>query len=199
MTNFTKSGLHQYIEIALDKGYLNANTGNAYKAAVNKLLGDLGDDDDVQSLDMRDTVLRYNNRFPGQLSGGSLKKYEQRASAAIAQFIAWKSDPMNYKGPSRSPTLSNKVSESHRIIRRTRPVPEAGTAKSVSPDVSQTNPIDHTKTSQVRIFGDLGLTYPFPLRPDFVAQLVIPRDLSTEEAKRLSIFIQALGHDVDPR
>jgi hypothetical protein len=39
---------------------------------------------------------------------------------------------------------------------------------------------------------------PFPLRPDFLAQLVLPRDLTADEAKRLSAFITALVVDFKP-
>ena len=32
----------------------------------------------------------------------------------------------------------------------------------------------------------------YPLRPDYVAQVVVPRDMTTEEAQRLCAFVQAL-------
>ncbi len=36
------------------------------------------------------------------------------------------------------------------------------------------------------------LCYAYPMRPDFLAQLVVPRDLSAAEAKRLCAFIETL-------
>jgi hypothetical protein len=39
---------------------------------------------------------------------------------------------------------------------------------------------------------------PFPLRPTFLAQVVIPRDLTKEEARRLGVFIDSLAHDPTP-
>jgi hypothetical protein len=39
------------------------------------------------------------------------------------------------------------------------------------------------------------MTLPFPLRPKFLAQVVIPRDLTRDEATRLCAFIQALASD----
>jgi len=37
-----------------------------------------------------------------------------------------------------------------------------------------------------------GHCYEYPLRPDFVAQLVIPRELTERDARRLCAFIQSL-------
>lgn len=34
---------------------------------------------------------------------------------------------------------------------------------------------------------------PFPIRPDFLAQIVIPRDLSQVEADRLCAFVKVLA------
>lgn len=38
-----------------------------------------------------------------------------------------------------------------------------------------------------------GLCNDFPIRPDFMAQVVIPRDMTMTEAKRLCAFIMAMG------
>jgi hypothetical protein len=39
------------------------------------------------------------------------------------------------------------------------------------------------------------LTVPFPLRPDFLASVQIPRDLRKGEADRLAAFIKTLAMD----
>jgi hypothetical protein len=119
MSEYTKSGLLQYLDIGLEKGFLQRNTGNSWKAAANKLLADLSDDHDVQNFDVHDAALRFNNRFPNELAGDSLKKYVQRLRLAISQYIAWKSDPMNYKGPSRGLPLASKVAARPVVLRRT--------------------------------------------------------------------------------
>ena len=43
------------------------------------------------------------------------------------------------------------------------------------------------------------ITYPFPLREDIDAQLVLPRDLKADEAKRLVAFINALSFEEPAR
>lgn len=37
------------------------------------------------------------------------------------------------------------------------------------------------------------LCYPFPLRANFLAQIVVPRDLTKEEAQRLCEYVQSLA------
>lgn len=39
------------------------------------------------------------------------------------------------------------------------------------------------------------IEYPFPLRDDLLARLLLPRDLTTDEAKRLVAFVNALAID----
>lgn len=196
MNSFTKAGLNQYLDIAIDKGYISANTGNSWRAAVNKLLTDLNDDDDIENYDVRDAALRYNNKFPGDLTGSSLKKYEQRVKQAVKEFVSWKSDPMNYKRPGRLP-VGGKTGELGKSIKRPRPIttPEV---KRPLPSSGEVAVLSNAKPNSVGTIDDMSLPIPFPLRPGFVAQVVIPRNLTTAEAKRLSTFILALGNDVDP-
>ena len=187
MTNFSKLNLNQFLDMAVLKGLVNTNTGGAWKAAVNKILGDLTDDADVQNIDVHDAVIRYNNKFPGDLTPDSLKKYEQRASMAIEQFVKYKTDPMNYRSPSRG--IKSGTGGEAKV--KKKPVE----SKAVAPSGNGAALSGHPPNLHVGKPVDPGLHIPFPLRPDFVAQIHIPRNLSTDEAKRLSVFIQALGHD----
>lgn len=43
------------------------------------------------------------------------------------------------------------------------------------------------------------LSHAFPLRQDFLAQVMLPRDLKSAEAKRLAAFIATLAVDYSPR
>lgn len=190
MSDFSKASLIQFLDMALSKGLVNTNTGAAWKAAVNKILGDLHDDQEVHQLDVHDAVIRYNNRFPGDLTPESLKKYEQRAAMAIEQFVKYKTDPMNFKAPSRSVKMASNGKDENK---KKRLAPD--TSKTVAPAARHLSVIGHPPTVVAGKPADPGLQIPFPLRLDFVAQIHIPRNLSVEEAKRMSVFIQALGHD----
>jgi hypothetical protein len=39
------------------------------------------------------------------------------------------------------------------------------------------------------------LCMPFPLRPGYLAQVVVPRDMTRDEAERLCAFVNSLAHD----
>jgi hypothetical protein len=42
------------------------------------------------------------------------------------------------------------------------------------------------------------LALPFPMRPDFLAQIVVPRDMTQAEADRLCALVQSLVFPVMP-
>lgn len=39
------------------------------------------------------------------------------------------------------------------------------------------------------------IPYPFPLRPNFIATLSLPSDLTTDECERLSVFVKTLASE----
>lgn len=41
--------------------------------------------------------------------------------------------------------------------------------------------------------GVTNLVFPFPLRPKYLAQICIPRDMTKEEAERLCAFVRSLA------
>ena len=193
---FTKAGLFAYLDIAIKQGMVNANTGNAWKAASNKVLSDLADEGSIENYDVRAAVLRYNNRNPGELTGESLKKYEQRTKTAIDQFIQWKTDPMNYKPLSRA--LRDGAEKKLPVLRRTRLVVKTGTPVDAAPapppnGYGVVNPLPPSPPPSP---PSGTLTIPIPIRKGaFVVQLTIPVDMTTDEAKRISAVMTAYAHE----
>jgi hypothetical protein len=195
MTDFSKSALVQFLDMLVTKGWVNTNTGAGWKAAVNTILQDVEPDQDVREIDVKSAVLRYHNRNPGDLAPDSLKRYEQRVAAGIGQFVSFKTDPTNYKAPSRGLPNGSKAEPKKRVE------PKATPAAFTAPQVLSTKPEPDHPAVQKPVAGtatDSSLALPFPLRPGFLAQVVIPRDLSKDEAARLCAFIQALAHDPAP-
>ena len=186
MEDFSKRALFDFLAMIVDKGLVNPNTGNGWKGAAGKVLKHLSDSDDVRSVDVTQAVLMYNNRNRNTLAPTSMKQYEIRVAQAIENFVKWSGDKMAYRGPSRQGGSRGE---------KGAPKPRnGGTGKPVSSqNVGSTPPmIEHP---HVITASELRLTVPFPLRPAFMAQLVIPRDMTKEEAKRLCAFVDALGHD----
>ncbi|WP_114814056.1 hypothetical protein [Paraburkholderia kururiensis] len=194
MENTTKSGLLQFVDMITSKGWVNTNTGNSWNAAVKKLLGDVPDDEDVRRIDVKSQVLRYNNLHPGDLSPESLKTYEKRATTAIQQFISYKTDPRNYKAPSRGLSNGKNDKPEQRKKAATKPAQVSETsAQTTTPDQAKGDGDYGAPKTIGGTSTGTNLVLPFPLRPGYLAQVVIPIDMTKDEADRLCAFIQTLA------
>lgn len=200
MSTFTKAELMKFLDMVIAKGWVNTNTGNSWRAAVKKILGDLPDDADVREVDLKTELLRYNNLNPGQLAPDSLRVYEKRAGIGIQQFILYQTDASKYKPPGRG-LNGAKTEKAERAPAQAKPkdATSGSTATSSRAEVpaaghggghGQMRPMTGTATG---FASDLNLAMPFPLRPNYLAQVVIPRDMTKEEAQRLCAFIMALA------
>jgi hypothetical protein len=47
----------------------------------------------------------------------------------------------------------------------------------------------HGNLARVPISAVVGLNFDYPIRPDFLASLIVPRDLNVAEARRLTAFL----------
>jgi hypothetical protein len=207
MEDFSKSGMVSFAEMMTSKGWINSNTGGGYKAALNKVLGDLSDDTDVRTIDVKTQILRYNNLHPGELSPASLKQYDKRVRSMIAYYLSWKEDPTNFKPPQRA-VATDKPEKASKPTKATAQKTN-GEAKHVSAQFDVVVGMDGQKTAANERNGHAGsavlagnmmskvasLSLPFPMRDDYLAQVTIPRDMSKEEATRLCTFIQALARE----
>lgn len=187
MHKLNKSGAISFIEYLIAKSLVNTNTGNGWKAATNKVLEEFGPEDDLNDVDVPSEVLKYNNRHPGALSPDSLNQYQKRVVTVISEFKKYLASPTTYKGAATRPiSAAAKVG-----VKVKGPLTDAKTAEPGTAVIEVPPPAKHP-TSAVT---DTSLMMPFPLRPTFLAQLIIPRDLSKDEAARLCAFIQALAVD----
>lgn len=186
MDDYSKRALFDFLAMIVDKGLVNPNTGNGWKGAAAKVLEHLSDTDDVRSVDVTQAVLMYNNRNKNVLAPTSMKQYEIRVVQAIENFVRWSSDKMAYRGPSRQA-----------IGRPDRAPTKAknGTVAKAQPGPTAPMPVALPEHPHVISASELRLTVPFPLRSSFIAQVIIPRDMTKDEAKRLCTFVEALGHD----
>jgi hypothetical protein len=181
--HFTKTALTQFCDTVGQQGLVKANTATAWRVACTRILEDVADGDDVRSLDLPSAVIRYNNRHPGDLSPSSLKEYQRRLELAIRQFTSYVNDPTGYKGYGRRLRKAN----GDRRPRNERPVPKKSVVEEPKKDLAE-------PPRQVTP----GLSLEFPMRPDFLAQVVIPRDMKVVEARRFSRFILTLAQDYQP-
>lgn len=184
MEALNKDGLVRFTTMITDKGWINANTGGAWKAAIAKILADVDPATDVRTIDV-DTAIRYfNNRNPGDLSPASLQTYATRVKTAIANYISYVGDPTKYKAPSRTPSATPKKA----------PSPKGDiTDVTVIEQLPPPPPSPPARMESISLATEANLALPFPLRPGYLAQVVIPRDMTKAEASRLCAFIQTLA------
>lgn len=181
---FTKAQLISFIDsVAIGKGLVNPNTGAGWKAACSRILENIQDSDDVRTIDLKTEVRRYNNSHPGVLSPSSLQQYEKRLVTVINQFVEYATDPAKYKGHGRPVgEVTQKKSEPRK---NGREIIGTGNLTASHVVVSSPSPV-------------AGLSLSYPLRSDFLAQIVVPRDLTQAEARRIMSFILTLAQDYQP-
>lgn len=184
-SGFSKNALMKFLDTVVTKGLMNANTAGGLKAACSRILDDLADTDDVRGVDVNTAVVRYNNRNPGALSPNSLAEYQRRVSRAISDFVSWVENPASFKPRARGASGKNgrKTENS-----------SSGRASATPPDTPVHTPAHAASPAPT----STGLPLSYPLRSDFLAQVVIPRDLTSEEARRLGAFLLTLAADFRP-
>lgn len=186
---FTKYKLLNFLGYAQEKGLFNTNTVGGMKAAIARILEDVNDEDDVRKVDISTAINQYSNRHPGILSPGSLRTYSSRIETAVSEFVKFQGNPAAYKAPVQRATNKNGISA------------KAGKKSATEqPTVAAAVDID----LPVPAFGtemptkNRGLMLEFPMRDDFLAQVLVPRDMDSIEARRFAHFITTLARDFVP-
>lgn len=185
-TSYSRASLLTFLDTLGTKGLANANTAQSLRVSCGKILVDLSDAEeaDVRKVDVGLAIRKFNNKNPGALSPSSLAEYQRRVTLAIREFDLYQGNPTGYKGIGRQPSRSENG--------------EKPTAKKKEP-LSKGAPAKHAERGAPSApTTSAGLSHTFPMRSDFLAQLVLPRDMKTAEAQRLCAFIRALAADFAP-
>ena len=180
-SDFSRTALLRFLNFVEEKGLLTKQNAQNWRVATGKILDDMSaaEATDVRNLDIDIAFRRFANRTAGKFSPTTLAEYRRRATLAIENFVQYSSDPENYRPLSQA------------TPRKSSPASKKTEAKASPPQVEiQVTDSSHTSAG--------GLAMPFPLRSDFLAQIVIPRNMSSDEARRLSAFILTLANDFRP-
>jgi hypothetical protein len=189
-TDFSKIAFFKFLDFISEKGLIRFETVRGWRSAASKLMENLSEAEeaDVRTIDLDLAVHRTANRDSATISPASLRTYQQRVVIAIKEFIMWRGDPASYKprglnGQSRTKTNgANGERKDRKVQAITTNMP--------------TQPSE--RHSKELLTASSGLTLSYPLRVDFLAQVVIPRDLNTTEAKRLGAFLLTIAVDYQP-
>lgn len=162
---------------AADKGIMNSNTANAFRAACTQVLGvlDRWETLDIRTIDVDDVCKRFQNKRNKDFKPDSLDAYKRRFGQAVKLFLEYANDPSSWKAPSQN-----------RQARKER--------KSGAEVNGETVSTIAERSSSTSIASGL-VEYPFPLREGRLAYLKLPVDLKQAEVKRLTAYLNTLAVD----
>jgi hypothetical protein len=168
----------RFLEYVGDKGLMNARSAQGFRVAAAKIAGHVTDAErsDVRRLNVDAAFQKYFNRDGSKVTPSTLREYKRRVTAGVQEFLNWTEAPEGYapRGRSEVRPIGKKPSDKARE-RRTQENDER------EPDAS-------------RSVADR-LKMPYPLRDDFLVEVLIPRNMTMEEAKRIGVFLTTLAVD----
>ena len=192
--DYSRAALARFIEFVVAKGLVNPSTAQGWRVATSKVLEELSPEElaDVRRIDAEATFRAFLHRHPGRLSPASVGEYRRRVGRAIEEFVRWVDDPGSYDGPASAGARVGDGAGSRRRRGRgsARAIPEpAGNGQQAAGPAAR--PFAPPRPRD-------GLALEYPLRPGFLAQVVVPPDLTVDEARRMGAFLLTLSPDYKP-
>ena len=180
--DYSRAALARFIEFVVAKGLVHPATAQGWRVATAKVLEELlpTEEADVRTIDVESTFKAFLNRYPGRLSPASVGEYRRRVHRAIEEFVRWMGDPGTYAF--RPPARPGKADLRRRLDAGAPPAPPARPRSADRPVA----PPQHSMSLE------------YPLRSDLLAQVVVPRDLTVDEARRMGAFLLTLAVDFRP-
>jgi hypothetical protein len=180
--DYSRAALARFVEFVVAKGLVHPATAQGWRVATAKVLEDLppAQVEDVRTIDVEATFKEFLNRYPGRLSPASVGEYRRRVHRAIEEFVRWMADPGSYAF--RPPARPAKMEARRRLDTGVDPAPISPRRPAERPTLPRPN----------------SMALEYPLRSDQLAQVVVPRDLTVEEAQRMGAFLLTLAVDFKP-
>jgi hypothetical protein len=172
--DYSREALARFIEFVVEKGLVNSSTAQGWRVATGKVLEEIPPEAraDVRRIDVDAVFRAFLNRNPGRLSPVSVGEYRRRVGRAIEEFVKWVENPGSY-GMRASWSARAEGKPRH------RPAPSERERRLEQPSSS-------------------GIALSYPLRPGFLAEVTVPRDLTVDEARRMGAFLLTLAPDFKP-
>lgn len=188
----TGAGLVRFLDAAIEKGWFNVSTAKALRTASTKILSvEAGwETADLRTLDIDHLFDRFRNLKHNEYSDDSMRIYKTRFTQAIKMHLGRLDSDPNWK--SYGPTSKGSSQRSSNGM--SNPKSKASGAAERAEGVAPASP-DSTADSNARTDAASLMRFPFPLRESLDVSLSLPRDLTKDEAARLSAFISTLARD----
>ncbi len=191
-------GMRDFLVYLGKKGLMNTNTLQGMRVATDKVFSALDADEqsNLAGLDVDSAISRFINKNPGVLSPDSVRVYKSRVSKALELLGEYNSNPGGFK-PGSSKANGTVQSKSDPRTKAAKGSKSGGRSGAGSDTHSRSiQPEDEHRQRSNAPTGAVTLT--LPLRPDFVAQFIVPRDLTAKEARRLGAYFATVAIDYDP-
>jgi hypothetical protein len=161
---------------AADKGVMNRNTAAGLRAACVQVLGVIDDPEqiNVANLDVEDLLTRFQNLRKQRFKPQVLEAYKRRFRNAVKSYKEYLENPGTWKPVSQERSTSGE--------RRPRP----------STAAESNTVVVEPRHSNAAIAGPGSEEYRLPLRPAVMARLILPVDLTRDEAARIKAFVDML-------
>jgi hypothetical protein len=179
-SRYGKQNLLEFLKQSGMAGLINPATARSRRTAAEHLLTQLTEDEqsDLRNLDVDELCSRFHKLQGSTIRPESLRLYNSRLKAALADFIAWTDDPDGFVSVGAESRGLRKRSDT------------AGVKRS-----AEETALEEIKLGAPDIAADI---LPIPIRPDLVIYLQnIPLDLSPKEAGKISAVVQALAVNPD--
>jgi hypothetical protein len=194
--DYSRAALARFIEFVVAKGLVNPSTAQGWRVATSKVLEELTAEElaDVRRIDVEETFRAFLHRHPGRLSPASVGEYRRRVGRAIEEFVRWVDDPGAYAALG---SAGGRQADGHGPRRRGRGRSTAGAVAVPASPNGEAGPAGPGASVPPSRRRD-GLALEYPLRPGFLAQVVVPPDLTVDEARRMGAFLLTLSPDYKP-
>jgi hypothetical protein len=191
----TGAGLIEFLDAAIEKGWFNVTSVKALRTATLKILEVENDwaSIDLRTLDVEGLFERFRNLKRNAYSDDSMRVYKNRFGQALKMHLARLDGDANWKayGPTaRTCSPTKPLSPGGKTAKRS---PTAEVTLIHSGPGASLEDGEHASTPDA-VAGNVPLMrYPFPLRATVDVWLALPRDITRDEADRLSVFISSLA------
>ncbi len=188
----TANGMRDFLTYLQDKGLLSLGSAGGIRTACDKVFSALDTDErnNLATLDPEQAVHRFMNKNPGVLSPESASVYLSRVQKALRLLKEYNANPTSFRVS--PPKKSNGGMQ---VDKKTPTDKDKKTTSSVASPISSESHRAQD-TNQVAVSSSISLT--FPLRADFLAQFILPKDMTTKEARKLAAYFEVLAIDFEP-
>lgn len=175
----SREGLIRFLDYMGEKGLVNSTTATTRKAAAQKILSILSEEEasNVLVLDLEDVMTRFHNLEGQNYSPGSLAAYQSRLRTAFEDFAKYIENPLGFKpsgqGKLKGPKANGKPSKASGGDAPVQKLPVSSSTEAGFPNST---------------------ILPIPLRPDLIVRIQgLPFDLTPGEAAKLAAVIKAMA------